>query len=152
MRYFTAILLVLLGGIGVALATPLQLASELLVERQAVNNVCAQIPDCTTECLEPAHTGPTLDDCRVIQDTLRYIAQAGPTNTAGTGSNNTIVMSYRTCKSFFFNSGSIPAQYCRTSWADFLEKMVPECHKQKKAFGGRCTSPDQSWYIQFQHS
>lgn len=46
MKYFTAILLVLLGSIGSTVATPLQSPSERLVERQAVNNVCAQMTEC----------------------------------------------------------------------------------------------------------
>ena len=30
--------------------------------------------------------------------------------------NNTIVMKYQTCKSFFFNSGTVPIGYCRPTW------------------------------------
>ena len=70
----------------------------------------------------------------VQNETLTLWISLGKTNIVGTGvsprknpsllvsniyipkTNNTIVMTYQTCKSFFWNSGTVPIEYCRPTW------------------------------------
>lgn len=116
-------------------------------------NVCDEEPQCTIQCIAPTNAGPVFNDCHVIADTLRYISLASSkTNIVGTGTNNTIVMTYQTCKSFFWNSGTVPIHYCRPTWAEKLDEMAALCHHEGNRLGGKCVSPRNEWFIQFEHS
>ncbi|KAF8961147.1 hypothetical protein BDZ97DRAFT_1760125 [Flammula alnicola] len=76
----------------------------------------------------------------------------GETNIVGTGTNNTVVMLYQTCKSFFWNAGTVPIQYCRPIWAEKLDEMKTICHISGNSYGAQCVSPDNNWFIQYVRS
>ncbi|KAK7054982.1 hypothetical protein VNI00_003445 [Paramarasmius palmivorus] len=123
---------------------------EALAARQIVPpvNVCGAT--CNTNCFTPAGGGPDPNDCHVIADALRFASQnTGPLFVVANGANNTVVMTYRTCQSFFVNQAtSVSLEYCRTDWAAVLDWVAPNCQATQNAHGGNCIAADQRWFIQ----
>ncbi|KAF8154897.1 hypothetical protein B0H34DRAFT_542013 [Crassisporium funariophilum] len=91
-------------------------AREPLVQRQTnVTNVCGT--KCNTNCFSPAGGGPDPNDCHIIADALRFESQnTGALFQIGNSTNNTIVMQFSSCKTFFVNQDFGPLAYCRTDW------------------------------------
>ncbi|RDB29934.1 hypothetical protein Hypma_013797 [Hypsizygus marmoreus] len=114
-------------------------------------NLCALA--CNTNCFLPAGGGPDPNECHVIADALRYESEnTGALFQVGTGTNNTIVMTYRSCKSFFVNQDFGTVVFCRTNWADILDSVAFNCQAPQNAHGGNCVATDQRYFIQAQHS
>ncbi|TFK70864.1 hypothetical protein BDN72DRAFT_838395 [Pluteus cervinus] len=114
-------------------------------------NVCGKT--CNTNCFTPSGGGPDPNECHVIADALRYESQnTGALFQIGTGTNNTITMTYRSCLSFFVNQDFGPEVYCRTDFADVIDWVAPHCQSAQNAHGGNCVASDQTWYIQVQNS
>ncbi|KAF5371364.1 hypothetical protein D9615_009685 [Tricholomella constricta] len=114
-------------------------------------NLCAVA--CNRNCFLPSGGGPDPNECNVIADALRYESQnTGAIFAVGTGVNNTIVMTYSSCKSFFVNQDLGPVAYCRTNWADTLDNVAFNCQATQNAHGGNCVAIDQRYFIQVQHS
>ncbi|KAJ7763122.1 hypothetical protein DFH07DRAFT_738838, partial [Mycena maculata] len=93
--------------------------------------------------------GPDPNDCQVIADALLYDSQnVGPLFTVGTGTNNTVVMQYATCLSFYVNQDAAPIEYCDTDWAALIEYIAPNCQATQNAHGGLCVATNQQWFVQ----
>ncbi|KAG7095314.1 hypothetical protein E1B28_006079 [Marasmius oreades] len=114
-------------------------------------NVCGQ--QCNTNCFTPSGGGPDPNECHIIADALRFDSEnIGAIFPIGTGTNNTIVMTFRSCKTFFVNHDLGDLAYCRTDWADVLDFVAFNCQAPQNAHGGNCVAADQRWFIQAQHS
>ncbi|KAF8815920.1 hypothetical protein BYT27DRAFT_6489477 [Phlegmacium glaucopus] len=126
---------------------------DVLVQRQATNatNVCGA--PCATNCFLPAGGGPDPNDCHVIADALRYDSQniAALFQIDNTAGNNTVVMQFSSCKTFFVNQDLGPLVYCRTDWAALIDFVAPNCQATQNAHGGNCVANDQRWFVQVQH-
>ncbi|ESK96884.1 hypothetical protein Moror_6462 [Moniliophthora roreri MCA 2997] len=111
-------------------------------------NVCGA--PCNTNCFTPAGGGPDPNDCHVIADALLFAFQnTAPLFVVGTGTNNTIVMTYRSCQTFFVNQAtSVNLEYCRSDWAAVLDWVAFNCQATQNAHGGNCVATDQRWFIQ----
>ncbi|KAJ6629410.1 hypothetical protein B0H10DRAFT_2184378 [Mycena sp. CBHHK59/15] len=127
--------------------------------RQAVENVCGATcmvifqRICGTHCFTPSGGGPVPNDCHVIADALRFENQnTGALFLIGTGTNNTVVMQFATCLSFFVNQDVVTEEYCRTDWASLIDFIAPNCQSTQNAHGGNCVATDQRWFAQVQHS
>jgi len=124
-----------------------------LEQRQVTSNVCGAA--CTTNCFPGAGGGPDPNDCHIIADALRFESQnTGLTFDIGTGSNNTVVMSFSTCETFFLNQAQ-PAEaltYCRLDFANVIDFVAPNCQATQNAHGGNCVANDGRWFVQAQHS
>ncbi|KAJ7075949.1 hypothetical protein B0H15DRAFT_893820 [Mycena belliarum] len=121
-----------------------------LVGRQ-IQNVCGNT--CATSCFTPSGGGPNTGDCHVIADALRYNSQnIGAIFPVGTGTNNTVVMQYASCLSFFVNQETVPIEYCRTDWAALIDWIGPNCASAQNAHGGLCVATNQQWFAQVQHA
>ncbi|TFK33735.1 hypothetical protein BDQ12DRAFT_690677 [Crucibulum laeve] len=129
-----------------------QKKSALFEARQAnATNVCGA--NCNTNCFTPSGGGPDPNECHVIADALRFASEnTGAIFPIPTGANATIVMSYRSCRSFFVNQDLGPLAYCRTDWADLIDFIAPNCQSTQNAHGGNCVATDQRWFVQVQHS
>ncbi|KAL0579090.1 hypothetical protein V5O48_002932 [Marasmius crinis-equi] len=127
-------------------------AARALNSRQGTpTNVCGA--QCKTNCFTPSGGGPDPNECHIIADALRFDSEnTGAIFSIGTGTNNTIVMTFRSCKTFFVNQDIGPLAYCRTDWADVLDFVAPNCQTVQNAHGGNCVAADQRWFIQAQHS
>lgn len=114
-------------------------------------NVCGA--QCNTDCFIPSGGGPDPNDCHVIADALRYDSQnTAPLFTIPAGANNTIAMTYLSCKSFFVNQEpNATLEYCRTDWAAVIDWVAPNCQSTQNAHGGLCLANDQSWFIEIAH-
>jgi len=113
-------------------------------------NVCGA--QCATNCFTPSGGGPDPNDCHVIADALRFDSQSiGPTFEIGTGTNNTVVMKYNSCETFFLNQASGPLVYCRTDWASLIDFVAPNCQATQNAHGGNCVANNQAWFVQVNH-
>jgi len=113
-------------------------------------NVCGA--PCTTNCFMPAGGGPDPNDCHVIADALREDSQSiGALFEIGTGTNNTVVMKFNSCETFFLNQAIGPLVYCRTDWAALIDFVAPNCQATQNAHGGNCVANDQSWFVQVNH-
>ncbi|KAJ7171198.1 hypothetical protein C8R46DRAFT_948294 [Mycena filopes] len=124
---------------------------EALVSRQAPIDVCGNT--CTTSCFTPSGGGPNPNDCTVIADALLYDSQnIGPLFTIGTGTNNTVVMQYATCLTFFVNQDTVPIEYCRSDWSALVKFIAPNCQATQNAHGGLCVATNQQWFAQVNHS
>ncbi|KAF9457124.1 hypothetical protein BDZ94DRAFT_1302121 [Collybia nuda] len=127
-----------------------------LEARQATVNVCGA--PCTTNCFLPAGGGPDPNDCHVITDALKFASEnTGPTFTVGTGAslvpyNNTVIMSYLSCKTFFLNQDVNFLSYCRNDWASLVDFVAFNCQSTQNAHGGNCVAADQRWFVQVQHT
>ncbi|KAF9269737.1 hypothetical protein L218DRAFT_993736 [Marasmius fiardii PR-910] len=127
--------------------------SQVLEPRQTTppTNVCGA--QCNTNCFTPSGGGPDPNECHVIADALRFDSEnIGAIFPIGTGTNNTIVMTFRSCKSFFVNQDLGALAYCRTDWAAVLDIVASNCQAPQNAHGGNCVAADQRWFIQVQHS
>ncbi|KAJ7674070.1 hypothetical protein DFH06DRAFT_1467410 [Mycena polygramma] len=108
---------------------------------------------CATSCFTPSGGGPNTTDCHVIADALRFNSQnTGPLFTIGTGTNNTVVVKYSTCLSFFVNQDASPLEYCDTEWAKLIDFIGPNCAAAQNAHGGLCVATNQQWFVQVAHS
>jgi len=115
-----------------------------------LKNVCGA--NCATNCFQPAGGGPDPNECHVIADALRFDSESiGPMFDIGTGSNNTVVLKYNSCETFFLNQASGPLTYCRTDWAALIDFVAPNCQAAQNAHGGNCVASDQSWFVQVNH-
>ncbi|KAF8897992.1 hypothetical protein CPB84DRAFT_1748010 [Gymnopilus junonius] len=146
------------------LANPVQLAAK----RDAINNVCAEMPNCNAaltqlhrsyayishhsetgelECLHPTKLEEIVpNDCHVIFDTLLFIVQdEAPTKTIDAGTN--VTMFYNTCKSFFLNQDIESVEYCRLTWAEKLQLMFSTCRSR----GAKCVGRSGTWSITLEH-
>ncbi|KAJ7143789.1 hypothetical protein C8R44DRAFT_864819 [Mycena epipterygia] len=124
---------------------------QTLESRQAAVDVCGN--NCNTNCFTPSGGGPDPNDCHIIADALRFDSQnIGALFTIGTGTNNTIVMKFSTCLTFFANQDVSTLEYCRTDWASLVDFVAPNCQSTQNAHGGNCIATDQSWFVQVQHS
>ncbi|PPQ71216.1 hypothetical protein CVT24_009997 [Panaeolus cyanescens] len=136
---------------------------QRLTPRQTPTNVCgAQCePDprmtmqfdirgiSNTNCFTPSGGGPDPNECNVIGDALRYASEnTGAIFPIGLSPNNTIVMQYRTCKTFFLNQDLGPLAYCRTDWAALIDWLAFNCQATQNAHGGNCVAKDQRWFVQ----
>ncbi|KAJ7708301.1 hypothetical protein B0H17DRAFT_971837 [Mycena rosella] len=125
--------------------------SRVLGARQGVTDVCGNT--CGTNCFTPSGGGPDPNDCHIIADALRFDSQnIGALFEIGTGTNNTIVMQFATCLTFFANQDVSTLEYCRTDWASLIDFVAPNCQSTQNAHGGNCIATDQSWFVQVQHS
>jgi len=114
-------------------------------------NVCGA--NCVTNCFLPAGGGPNPNDCHVIADALLFDSQnVGAIFPIGTGTNNTIALTFRSCETFFVNQDLGPLAYCRSDWAAVVDFVAPNCQATQNAHGGNCVATDQRWFIQVQHS
>ncbi|KAF7303610.1 hypothetical protein MIND_00590300 [Mycena indigotica] len=114
-------------------------------------NVCGNT--CNTFCFTPSGGGPDPNDCNVIADALLYNSQnIGPLFTVPSGTNNTVVMQYATCLTFFVNQESVPIEYCRSDWASLVKFIAPNCQATQNAHGGLCLASNQQWFAQVNHS
>ncbi|KAJ8502977.1 hypothetical protein ONZ45_g11254 [Pleurotus djamor] len=121
------------------------LASRDLEARQA--NVCGA--QCNTNCFTPSGGGPDPNECHVISDALLFASQnTGQIFTVGTGTNNTLSLSYRSCTTFFRNQDVSPLNYCRTDMAAVIDFVAFNCQAPQNAHGGNCVAADQRWFIQ----
>ncbi|KAF8067042.1 hypothetical protein FPV67DRAFT_1670500 [Lyophyllum atratum] len=121
----------------------------LLEGRQT--NLCTV--NCTRNCFLPSGGGPDPNDCHIIADALRFESQnTGAIFEVGTGVNNTVLLTYSSCKSFFVNQDLAPVAYCRTNWANTLDNVAVNCQATQNAHGGNCVATDQRYFIQVQHS
>ncbi|KAJ8082763.1 hypothetical protein PM082_008619 [Marasmius tenuissimus] len=142
---------------------------QLLAARQTPpTNVCGT--QCKTNCFTPSGGGPDPNECDVIANALRFDSENtetlhmclcrhvlyGPTqflNTApifpiGTGTNNTVAMTFRSCKTFFVNQNLGDLAYCRTDWTDVLDFATLSCQATQNAHGSNCVATDQRWFVQ----
>ncbi|KAF8884149.1 hypothetical protein BD779DRAFT_1801776 [Infundibulicybe gibba] len=114
-------------------------------------NVCGA--NCATNCFLPAGGGPNPNDCQVISNALLFDSQnVGAIFPIGTGTNNTIALTFRSCETFFVNQTPGPLAYCRTDWSAVAEFVAFNCQATQNAHGGNCVAADQRWFIQVQHS
>ncbi|KAJ7262908.1 hypothetical protein C8J57DRAFT_1334168 [Mycena rebaudengoi] len=121
--------------------------SRALTSRQTVTNVCG------TNCFVPSGGGPNPNDCHIIADALRFNSQnIGAIFQVNTGTNNTVVMQFASCLSFFVNQDLGPIAYCRTDWAALIDFIAPNCQATQNAHGGNCVATDQRWFAQVQHA
>ncbi|KAF9457125.1 hypothetical protein BDZ94DRAFT_267077 [Collybia nuda] len=121
---------------------------DVLEARQT--NVCATT--CQRNCFLPAGGGPDPNECHVIADALKFESQnTGPFFQIGTGTNNTIVMTYSSCKTFFVNQDFGDLVYCRTNWSSTIDNLAFNCQSTQNAHGGNCVATDQRWFIQVQN-
>ncbi|KAJ6483615.1 hypothetical protein C8R47DRAFT_566132 [Mycena vitilis] len=124
-------------------------------EERAAKRIAAvtSYPIGTTNCFTPSGGGPNTTDCHVIADALRFNSQnTGPLFTIGTGINNTVVVKYSTCLSFFVNQDASPLEYCDTEWAKLIDFVGPNCAAAQNAHGGLCVATNQQWFVQVAHS
>jgi len=133
---------------------PYQRRDDMLVQRQAPTNptnVCGS--NCTTNCFSPSGGGPDPNDCHVIADALRYDSQniGALFQIGNTTTNNTVVMQFSSCTTFFVNQDFVPLVYCRTDWATLIDFVAPNCQATQNAHGGNCVATDQTWFVQVQH-
>ncbi|KAJ7143777.1 hypothetical protein C8R44DRAFT_758874 [Mycena epipterygia] len=125
--------------------------SRVIDVRQTVPDVCGT--PCGTNCFPPSGGGPDPNDCHIIADALRYDSQnISALFQVDTGTNNTIIMKYSSCLSFFVNQDSTAIEYCRTDWASLIDFVAPNCQATQNAHGGNCIASDQRWFVQVQHS
>ncbi|KAJ7171195.1 hypothetical protein C8R46DRAFT_1349270 [Mycena filopes] len=114
-------------------------------------DVCGN--QCNTSCFSPSGGGPNPSDCAVIADALLFDGQnIGPLFTVGTGTNNTVVMQYATCLTFFVNQDTVPIEYCRSDWSSLVNFIAPNCQATQNAHGGLCLASNQQWFAQVNHS
>ncbi|KAJ7620953.1 hypothetical protein FB45DRAFT_838622 [Roridomyces roridus] len=119
--------------------------------RQAIVDTCGNT--CNTNCFTPSGGGPNPPDCTVIADALLFDSQNVAADfVLGTGVNNTIVMQYQSCLSFFVNQLTTDLEYCRVDWASLISFIAPNCQSTQNAHGGNCVASDQAWFAQVQHS
>ncbi|KAF9526787.1 hypothetical protein CPB83DRAFT_794296 [Crepidotus variabilis] len=113
-------------------------------------NVCGK--NCTTNCFIPSGGGPNPNECNVIADALRYESQnTGAIFQVQNGTTgNSVLMTYRSCKTFFTNQDLGPLEYCRTDWADLVDYVAFNCQATQNAHGGNCIATDQRWFVQVQ--
>ncbi|KAJ7035123.1 hypothetical protein C8F04DRAFT_1037671 [Mycena alexandri] len=124
---------------------------KTLEARQAPIDVCGN--SCATSCFTPSGGGPNPNDCAVIADALLYDSQnIGPLFTVGTGTNNTVVMQYATCLTFFVNQDTVPIEYCRDDWSSLVKFIAPNCQATQNAHGGFCLASNEQWFAQVNHS
>ncbi|KAJ6540976.1 hypothetical protein DFH09DRAFT_1322838 [Mycena vulgaris] len=108
---------------------------------------------CTTSCFTPSGGGPNPNDCHIIADALRFDSQRiGALFTIGTGTNNTVVVQYASCLSFFVNQEVAVIEYCRSDWANLIDFIAPNCQATQNARGGLCVATNQQWFAQVNHS
>ncbi|KAF7304373.1 hypothetical protein HMN09_00839300 [Mycena chlorophos] len=124
-----------------------------LEQRDTVVDVCGNT--CTTDCFTPSGGGPNPNDCTVIADALLYDSQnIGADFTVPTGKNNTVVMQYASCLTFFVNQDSAgnELEYCRVDWAALVNYIAPNCQSTQNAHGGLCVATDGNWFVEVAHS
>ncbi|KAJ6555219.1 hypothetical protein DFH09DRAFT_575005 [Mycena vulgaris] len=123
-----------------------RIQSRVLGARQNTSDVCGNT--CGTNCFTPAGGGPVPNDCHIIADALRFDSQnIGALFTIGTGTNNTIVMQFSSCLTFFVNQDFSTLEYCRTDWASLIDFVAPNCQSTQNAHGGNCVATDQRWFV-----
>ncbi|KAJ6462723.1 hypothetical protein DFH09DRAFT_1493155 [Mycena vulgaris] len=142
-----------------------RIQSRVLGARQNTSDVCGNT--CGTNCFTPAGGGPVPNDCHIIADALRFDSQnIGALFTIGTGTNNTIVMQFSSCLTFFVNQtflrlniaaqiGYLPlgsVQICIPDHRVFLQAslidfVAPNCQSTQNAHGGNCVATDQRWFV-----
>ncbi|KAJ7907191.1 hypothetical protein B0H13DRAFT_2662491 [Mycena leptocephala] len=136
------------------------------LEARQVVDVCGD--PCTTSCFTPSGGGPVPNDCHIIADALRFDSQnIGKYHFTLTkpylrirfrlmrlaqGTNNTVVVQFASCLSFFVNQDTVPIEYCRTDWASLIDFIAPNCQSTQNAHGGLCIATNQQWFAQVNHS
>ncbi|KAJ3712819.1 hypothetical protein EV361DRAFT_592972 [Lentinula raphanica] len=106
---------------------------------------------CDTNCFTPSGGGPNPNDCSVIADAMRFYSQnVNDTFLIGTGTNNTVVLTYSTCETFYVNQDPVEQSYCYSDWATIVDYIAPNCQSTQNAHGGNCIAADQQWFIQVQ--
>ncbi|KAJ7878191.1 hypothetical protein B0H13DRAFT_2200397 [Mycena leptocephala] len=118
------------------------------LEARQVVDVCGN--QCTTFCSTPSGGGPVPNDCHIIADALRFDSQNIGKLVQGT--NNTVVVQFASCLSFFVNQDTVPIEYCRTDWASLIDFIAPNCQATQNAHGGLCVATNQQWFAQVNHS
>ncbi|KAJ7604178.1 hypothetical protein DFH06DRAFT_316555 [Mycena polygramma] len=114
-------------------------------------NVCGN--QCITSCFTPSGGGPNTNDCHIIADALRFNSQNGPPLfTIGTGTNNTVALTYASCLTFFVNQDAGQLEYCNTEWANLIDFIAPNCAAAQNAHGGICVATNQQWFVQLNHA
>ncbi|KAJ3875002.1 hypothetical protein F5051DRAFT_73682 [Lentinula edodes] len=104
---------------------------------------------CSTNCFTPSGGGPDPNDCTVIADAMRFYSQnVNDTFLIGTGTNNTVVLTYSTCETFYVNQDPVEQSYCYSDWASIVDYIAPNCQSTQNAHGGNCIADDQQWFIQ----
>ncbi|KAF8961148.1 hypothetical protein BDZ97DRAFT_1921531 [Flammula alnicola] len=122
----------------------------LLLPRQTPS-VCGAT--CTTICFTPSGGGPDPNDCAVIANALRFdSANIAPIFFTPSGTNNTLSLTYLTCRSFFLNQATTALNYCRNDFAALISFIAPNCQATQNAHGGLCVATDGRWFVQVQHS
>ncbi|KAK1229980.1 hypothetical protein PQX77_006943 [Marasmius sp. AFHP31] len=102
-----------------------------------------------TNCFTPSGGGPNNGDCHVIADALLFESEnTGPIFQINNGANNTVVMSFRSCKTFFVNQDLGPLAYCRNNWSSLVDIITGTCGAAQNAHGGNCVAADQRWFVQ----
>ncbi|KAF9067854.1 hypothetical protein BDP27DRAFT_1403598 [Rhodocollybia butyracea] len=123
-------------------------SKRALSARQIVD-VCDDT--CTTTCFTPSGGGPDPNDCHVIADAMRFFSQnENDTFTIGTGADNTVVLTYETCQTFYVNQITVEQSYCFHDWAAIVDFIAPNCQSTQNAHGGLCVADDGQWFIQVQ--
>ncbi|KAJ7143797.1 hypothetical protein C8R44DRAFT_602678, partial [Mycena epipterygia] len=123
---------------------------QTLESRQAPVDVCGNNCMRVTSCFPPSGGGPDPNDCHIIADALRFDSQnIGKSSLLEISStNNTVVMQFASCLSFFVNQDTVPIEYCRTDWATLIDFIAPNCQATQNAHGGLCIATNQQWFAQ----
>ncbi|KAF9062632.1 hypothetical protein BDP27DRAFT_276664 [Rhodocollybia butyracea] len=105
-------------------------------------------PSGTTFCSDAAGGGPNPADCTVIVNAMRFFSQNfNDTFTIGTGANNTVVLTYETCETFYVNQVANNQTYCFSDWATIVAFIAPKCENDA---GGLCLATNDQWFIDVQ--
>ncbi|KAF9043210.1 hypothetical protein BJ165DRAFT_230511 [Panaeolus papilionaceus] len=126
---------------------------EALSPRQTTTpaNVCGA--QCNTNCFTPSGGGPDPNECHVITDALLFANEnTGAIFPINASPNNTVVMQYRSCKTFFLNQAQGPLAYCRSDWASLVDSLAFNCQATQNAHGGNCVAQDGRWFVQLSQS
>ncbi|KAF9067852.1 hypothetical protein BDP27DRAFT_1328160 [Rhodocollybia butyracea] len=82
---------------------------------------------------------------------MRFFGQNdNDTFTIGTGVNNTVMLAYKSCETFYVNQDPVELSYCFHDWADVVDYVAPNCQSTQNAHGGLCVADDRQWFIQVQ--
>ncbi|KAF5391186.1 hypothetical protein D9757_003123 [Collybiopsis confluens] len=93
-------------------------AKRAIAPRQT-SDVCGNA--CETNCFSSG-SEPTSNDCHVIADALRFQSQnESALFEIETGVNNTVVLTFETCTTFYVNQDPFDQLYCRTDWATLVD-------------------------------
>ncbi|KAI5122257.1 hypothetical protein M0805_007121 [Coniferiporia weirii] len=130
--------------------------SRSVFEKRNAGECRTPAPECqcganfSCECQDSMPTAPIPNDCAILIDSTKVIAQAGG-STFIVQPDSFELISFKTCEFVFINSITTPLEYCWDELGTIAGLVNQICFEAVAGTSAVCNADDGLWFIEWVH-